>query len=112
MCDIWKDTSAAQLEIEDVRQQLESFERLGVTWVVLSGGEALMHPELWEITSALRSRHIRITLLTSGLLLKRHAERIAEEVDDLIVSLDGPPPVHDEVRGVTGAFAALADGVT
>lgn len=111
MCDIWKSTADAQLGTGDILRQMESLENLGVAWVVLSGGEALMHPRLWEITTMLRARHIRITLLSSGLLLQRNAARVAEEIDDLIVSLDGPPPVHDSIRGVTGAFDALSQGI-
>jgi sulfatase maturation enzyme AslB (radical SAM superfamily) len=30
---------------------------------------------------------------------------------DLIVSLDGPPAIHDRIRRVSGAFALLSDGV-
>jgi MoaA/NifB/PqqE/SkfB family radical SAM enzyme len=45
------------------------------------------------------------------LLLKRYSQEIVEHVDDLIVSLDGPPEIHDRVRRVKGAFDALADGV-
>ncbi|HEY1216459.1 MAG TPA: SPASM domain-containing protein, partial [Bryobacteraceae bacterium] len=54
---------------------------------------------------------IRVTLLSTGILLERHARRIVNEIDDLIVSLDGPPAVHDRIRRVPGAFASLARGV-
>jgi MoaA/NifB/PqqE/SkfB family radical SAM enzyme len=50
-------------------------------------------------------------VLTTGLLLDRHAARIVDSVDDVIVSLDGPPAVHDRIRRVTGAFAAIERGV-
>ncbi len=32
-------------------------------------------------------------------------------IDDVIVSLDGPPAIHDEIRRVPGAFSQLAVGV-
>jgi MoaA/NifB/PqqE/SkfB family radical SAM enzyme len=32
-------------------------------------------------------------------------------VDDVVVSLDGPPDVHDRIRNVPRAFARLAEGV-
>jgi MoaA/NifB/PqqE/SkfB family radical SAM enzyme len=59
----------------------------------------------------LRAKGIRVTVLSTGLLLKRNARQIATNVDDLIVSLDGPPAVHDQIRRVAGAFDKLADGV-
>lgn len=70
-----------------------------------------MHPDLWKLTAMLRARRIRITLLSSGLLLSRDAARIVDQVDDLIVSLDGPEPVHDAIRGVRGAFQGLQRGL-
>ncbi len=111
MCDIWKNAEPQELHLTDIEAQLKSFNDLRVSWVVLSGGEALMHRDLWKITAALRARDIRITLLSSGLLLSREATRIVENIDDVIVSLDGPSAIHDAIRGVAGAFQSLARGV-
>jgi MoaA/NifB/PqqE/SkfB family radical SAM enzyme len=86
-------------------------ERLSVKWVVFSGGEPLMHSDLFRFCDMLRERRIRTTVLTTGLLVDRHAARIVDSVDDVIVSLDGPPAVHDRIRRVTGAFAAIERGV-
>jgi len=82
-----------------------------VEWVVFTGGEALMNPELFEMASALRAAGIRVTLLTSGLLLGRYAREIATHINDVIVSLDGPPAIHDRIRGIIDAFDRLAAGV-
>jgi len=111
MCDIWKTTEARELSLEDLERQLQSIERLQVRWVVLSGGEPLMHSSLWSLIELLRERHIRITLLSSGLLLGRNAASIVKYVDDVIISLDGPGEVHNSIRGVPGAFATLAEGI-
>jgi len=111
MCDIWKTTQAQEISAEDLKRQLGSIERLQVQWVVLSGGEALMHSDLWSLIDLLRERKIRITLLSSGLLLGRHATSLVKSVDDVIVSLDGPPQVHNSIRGVPGAFEITAAGI-
>jgi MoaA/NifB/PqqE/SkfB family radical SAM enzyme len=78
---------------------------------VLSGGEPLMHSDVAGVCRFFRERQIRITVLSTGLLLERYAEKLAATVDDIIVSLDGPPDVHDQIRRVPGAFARLAAGV-
>ena len=111
MCDIWKETTKQELSVADLASHLEDIERLQVKWVVFSGGEPLMHSDLFRLANMLRSRNIRLTVLSSGLLLKRHAESIAAHIDDLIVSLDGPPEVHDRIRGIPGGFAQLEQGV-
>jgi MoaA/NifB/PqqE/SkfB family radical SAM enzyme len=111
MCDIWKTTQAKEISAEDLTRMLPSIEELQVKCVVLTGGEPLMHSDLWPMCSVLRERGISITLLSSGLLLERYAKQIAQHVDDVIVSLDGPREIHDAIRGVPGAFAALRRGV-
>ena len=111
MCDIWKDTSQSEIAAEDLAGHLADIEALSVKWVVFSGGEPLMHSDLFRLSGMLRSRNIRVTLLSTGLLLKRYAEQIATRLDDVIVSLDGPPHVHDRIRRVPGAFSQLAQGV-
>ncbi len=111
MCDIWKNTDAREMSAEDLERHVSSIESMGVEWAVFTGGEPLMHSDLFRLCDILRGRDIRITVLSSGLLLDRHAAAIVASVDDVIVSLDGPPEVHDRVRGVPTAFRRLEAGV-
>lgn len=111
MCDIWKGTSSHSLSMPVFERLLDDFQALSVKWVVLSGGEPLMHPRLFEFCARLREQRIRVTLLSTGLLFERNATSIVETIDDAIVSLDGPPEIHDKIRRVTGAFASLERGV-
>jgi len=111
MCDIWKTDTTRELTAADLDRHAADIEKLGVEWVVLSGGEPLMHSDLTGLCRFFRERRIRITVLSTGLLLERYAEKLVAAVDDIIVSLDGPPDVHDRIRRVPGAFARLAAGV-
>lgn len=111
MCDIWRLRQVREITADDMRSHLDSLRALKVRWVVLSGGEPLMHSDLGSLCRLLRSESIRITILTTGLLLKPYAISVAENVDDVIVSLDGPSEVHDRIRSVPNAFQKLADGV-
>ena len=111
MCDIWKISTAEEIGAADVERHLADIEALGVRWVVFSGGEPLMHSDLFRLARLLGSRGIRTTILTTGLLLERDAARIVESIDDVIVSLDGPPEVHDQIRRVRGAFEKLEAGI-
>jgi Fe-coproporphyrin III synthase len=111
MCDIWKRTKLDEIDPDLFDLQLADIERLGVEWVVFSGGEPLLHADLFRKVAKLRQRAIRVTLLSSGLLLSRYATQIVEHFDDVIVSIDGPRAVHDRIRGVSRAFDLLAAGV-
>jgi MoaA/NifB/PqqE/SkfB family radical SAM enzyme len=111
MCDIWKTTDANEMSACDLERHAASVEEMGVEWAIFSGGEPLMHSDLFRLCAILRRRNIRVTVLSTGLLLERHAQAIAANVDDVIVSLDGPHEVHNRIRRVPGAFEALAAGV-
>ncbi|MBV8071011.1 MAG: radical SAM protein, partial [Acidobacteriaceae bacterium] len=111
MCDIWKEESRAEMAAQDLARHLADIEKLAVKWVVFSGGEPLMHRDLFRLAAMLRSRRIRVTLLSTGLLLARYATEIAAHIDDIIVSLDGPPEIHDRIRRVPGAFRLLEQGI-
>lgn len=111
MCDIWRVTRKQELGAADVARWIPEWQALGVERVVLSGGEPLMHSHLWELCEMLRRAGIGITLLSTGLLLRRHAASVARYCDDLVVSLDGPRAVHDRIRNVPRAFDRLGDGV-
>jgi len=111
MCDIWKIREAKSFGVRDLRPQLESIRRLGVRWIVFSGGEPLLNADLPEVCAMLRAEGIHLTLLSTGLLLKKQARSIAASFDDVIVSLDGPRQIHDQIRRVDGAFDSINEGV-
>jgi MoaA/NifB/PqqE/SkfB family radical SAM enzyme len=111
MCDIWRIRDPKEITTADLEAQLASFRELGVRWVVFTGGEPQMNAQLSSLAQMLRAGGIRITMLTAGLLLESHAESIAANIDDVIVSLDGPPALHDSIRRVSGAFERIAAGV-
>ena len=112
MCDIWKaNQQRREISYEELERHLDSVRRLHVETVVLTGGEALMHSNLWKLCELLRDRGVRITLLSTGLLIARNATDIVKWCDEVIVSLDGDRETHDRIRRVPQAFDQLALGV-
>lgn len=111
MCDIWRSTSKTELASDDIARWIDEWRGLGVQRVVLSGGEALMHSHLWELCDHLRAADIGITILSTGLLLRRHAAELVRRCDDVVVSVDGPQAIHDQIRNVPRAYERLADGI-
>jgi MoaA/NifB/PqqE/SkfB family radical SAM enzyme len=111
MCDIWKKEDGKELDLDDFARHRESLVRLGVREVVLTGGEALLHRGFAELCAFLRGCGARVTLLTTGLLLAKRADAVAEGVDEIIISIDGPETIHDQVRRVKGAHQLIARGI-
>lgn len=111
MCDIWKRKSSGELNLEELTHHKTSIVNLGVRQVVLTGGEPLLHSNLAAICSFLRECGVKITLLSTGLLLNKHAALVASWIDEVIVSIDGPEETHDRVRRVRGGFQLIREGV-
>jgi Fe-coproporphyrin III synthase len=112
MCDIWKDNkNLKQLTENDVNKLMSSLKKFGTQEVLMSGGEALLNPNFFRFCEILKKEQIKITLLSTGLSIKRNAGQLMELVDNIIVSLDGDEKVHDRIRDIPGAFNKLREGV-
>jgi MoaA/NifB/PqqE/SkfB family radical SAM enzyme len=111
MCDIWQRDTYESMRAVDLERHRSSLRQLGVRHVVLTGGEPLLNKDLAGVCAFFRELNIRLTLLTTGLLLKKRAQEVAANFDDVIVSIDGPPPIHDRVRRVPGAFELIREGI-
>jgi radical SAM protein with 4Fe4S-binding SPASM domain len=89
-------------------------------WLSYSGGEPTLRKDLQEIT-AIFARHCRpviVLLSTNGLDPQRTAAAAAGLLDaaprsTIVVklSLDGPPELHDRLRGVPGAHARVLESL-
>jgi Fe-coproporphyrin III synthase len=112
MCDIWKDNkNLKQLTEKDISSLLISLKKLGTQQVVMSGGEALLNPNFFLFCELLKKQDIKITLLSTGLTLNKHADALVRHVDDIIVSLDGDEPTHNYIRNIPDAYGKLREGV-
>jgi MoaA/NifB/PqqE/SkfB family radical SAM enzyme len=111
MCDIWKREENTDIKLQDLERHRQSLRRLSVRWVVLSGGEPLLHSDLRSLCIFFRELNIRLTLLTTGLLLSKRASEVTELFDEIIVSIDGPARIHDAIRRVNGGFRLIESGV-
>jgi MoaA/NifB/PqqE/SkfB family radical SAM enzyme len=112
MCDIWKDNkNLKQLNEIDILDLLTSLKKLGTQQVLMSGGEALLNPNFFRFCEILREQNIKVSLLSTGLTLKKNAGQVVKWVNDVIVSLDGTEPIHDGIRNIPGAYQKLKEGV-
>jgi MoaA/NifB/PqqE/SkfB family radical SAM enzyme len=110
-CDWWKNTGADDLALPEIATLADALPALGTRVVVFSGGEPLLRPEVFEAARLFRARGMMLHLLTSGVLLERCAERVAEQFNRVIVSLDASSaPLYEQIRGVD-ALATVGRGV-
>lgn len=89
------------------------------SWINLSGGEIFLRPDLEEVLDVVLSRSRRLFLLdfpTTGQtpdqiesVIARTRERHRPPRWFVTVSLDGPPDLHDQIRGREGAFGRAVE---
>lgn len=110
MCDIWQNPRR-NMSMDLVDDLVAQVDALQVQHILLSGGEAMQHPQWDEIARRFRQVGVRTMLLTNGLLVKKQIERFTDCVDELIFSLDGgTADTYASIRGVD-AFDLVLDGM-
>ncbi|HEV8148126.1 MAG TPA: radical SAM protein, partial [Bryobacteraceae bacterium] len=58
MCDIWKIDTAEEIGANELVRHMDDLKKLRVEWVVFSGGEPLMHSDLFRLAALLRDNGI------------------------------------------------------
>jgi MoaA/NifB/PqqE/SkfB family radical SAM enzyme len=125
MCDVGLDDRAtvfwANLIGDDRRNMsLELFEEilrearafLPRPRVGLAFTEPLIHPRILEFCGAAARAGVFAAITSNGSMLPRLADRLVEiGLDELNISVDGPPDIHDRIRGRAGSFARLYTGI-
>lgn len=111
MCDIWRVERGQDIAVDHLRGWINSWRNFGVRRIVLSGGEALMHRECTTFMQALHEAGFAQTLLSTGILLNRYAIEVSRYCDSVVLSLDGPREIHDEIRQIKNAYDKLYRGV-
>lgn len=83
---------------------VDEFADQGGEKVLLTGGEALVHPGCIQIMRRAHERGQEVTLFSNGILIPRHISSLKEIADTVQISIDGPTvETHDAIRG-PGSF--------
>jgi heme d1 biosynthesis radical SAM protein NirJ len=102
-----------ELSTADVFQVLDDLKAARVPALILSGGEPLMRPDIFEISARAKSLGFYLALSTNGTLIGPElADRIAAAGYDYVgISLDGIGETHDRFRRSPGAFHAALNSL-
>ncbi|MCQ8128959.1 heme d1 biosynthesis radical SAM protein NirJ [Methylomonas rivi] len=97
-------------EIFTVMDDLKAFK---VPVLILSGGEPLLHPDIFAISQRARDMGFYVALSSNGTLIDQHnIEQIAAiDYQYIGVSLDGMREAHDKFRQKQGSFDASLAGI-
>jgi len=122
MCGQWSEegyirqnteTLKHEMSLADWKRVVDELASHGISSLLLRGGEVFMLPGIGELLEYIHAKGIFISIDTNGTMLKQYAEDILRIGKmHLTISVDGPEPVHDMVRGVPGTFQRIKDGVS
>jgi len=106
----WAATDSS-ITLERWCRLLDDFAATGGEQLLLTGGEALLHPDCVPIMRHAHELRVKVVLFTNGFLVPRYLDDIARYVDEVQVSIDGPTPAsNDRVRGA-GSFGRAVHAV-
>lgn len=103
-----------ELDTASCFRLLDQITEVGNPIMILTGGEPLMRPDIFDIASYGTQKGLRMVMAPNGTLI---TEKIAGKMADsgikrISISLDGATrEVHDRFRGVEGAFEGALRGI-
>ena len=78
----------------------------------MTSTEPLLAPELFDFARQAKQAGMAFQVTTNGLLLPDRAEEVVDSgVDSLWVSLDGPPELHNRIRGHGESYQRAVEGL-
>lgn len=103
-----KDREATFNEWRKVVDEIAQFSPM----TFVSGGEPFLHPSGIEFLSHIKSKGLFCATGTNGTMLEKYSEAIVEMgLDNISVSLDGSPEIHDQIRGIPGTYEKAVAGL-
>lgn len=103
-----------ELTLDEIRAVLDDISAAYRPIVILTGGEPMLRPDLYDIIAHTKRAGLRPVLATCGTLLTIDAARRLRGagIERISVSIDGPDAAsHDAFRGVPGAFDGSMAGL-
>ena len=102
-------SSAQEISLSQIKQ-LAFSTRNHLHQVILTGGEPFLREDFLDIVLSFAENGCKIINIdTNGILIERidaFLKKVLKDTRAILVfqiSLDGPPPIHDQIRGVRGA---------
>lgn len=102
-----------ELSTEEVFAVMDDLKAFGVPVLILSGGEPLLRPDIFEISQRAKALGFYVGLSSNGTLIDAHniGAIAALGYDYVGISIDGMRETHDRFRRRQGAFDASLRGI-
>jgi radical SAM protein with 4Fe4S-binding SPASM domain len=102
------------LDTDEVKSVLDQIAEAGTIWLLLTGGEIFLRPDIFEIYDHARKLGMLVTLFTNGTMItERIADRLQKDPPEVVeVSLYGfTKETYEAVTGIPGSHEKCYRGV-
>ena len=80
--------------------------------ISLFGGEPFLYPDIIPLIREIKARGLTCTVITNGGRLEALARELVEiGIDSIAISIDGPPDLHNRIRGRADSFEKATAGI-
>jgi len=103
-----------ELSCAEVETLLDELSHMGVNEILFSGGEPLLHPDIFPLIDFAVKKGFLVRLITNGILLDENMVVALKQagLSWCSLSLDGPTPeIHDAFRRYPGCFEKVVNGL-
>lgn len=102
-----------ELSTDEVFTVMDDLRAFGVPVLILSGGEPLMRPDIFDISRRAKGQGFHLVLSTNGTLISaENIDTISSIGYDYVgISIDGLRDTHDRFRRRVGAFDEALNGI-
>lgn len=102
-----------ELNTDEVFHVMDDLKAFGVPVLILSGGEPLMRPDIFEISHRAKSMGFYVGLSSNGTLINEEtiSDIAGVGYDYVGISIDGMRETHDRFRRKEGAFDESLRGI-
>jgi MoaA/NifB/PqqE/SkfB family radical SAM enzyme len=99
-CFCYRVSKKNELTFDEIIQVMSDLHEMGVGAVAFSGGEPTLREDFMELVQEIGKGGMKFSLQTNGCFLtKDDIKRISPHLERAGVSVDGPPRIHNEMRG-------------
>jgi len=101
-----------ELSFDECKKIIDDIAAFSSPTIILTGGEPLLRPDIYDITTYAASKHLRTVIAVNGTLVTPDVARKLKEAGILRVSMsiDGKDASsHDAFRRVSGSFDAVRE---
>jgi len=105
------DNAETRLNLDAWKSLIDELKPVGIP-VIVMGGELFLYHEIIGLLQCIREANLPLSIITNGFDLKSFTEELVDiGVSNIIISIDGPREIHNQVRNHPHSYQRAIEGI-